>query len=159
MSEQFNLTPEEIEMERQLGALAPKTPPIDEHAIWFEAGVRRGRKSEYRWQIATAASLALAIGSFSWNAQSRPSVVQRPRTQPTTIASVAHGPDDTRRASRSVSAEHEGIDDLLKASGWRLQADEPRQTQSPAAGPSGTLSVSQMLERSTNPKDFLTMRS
>jgi hypothetical protein len=160
MENDFRLTPEEDETLRLLGTLDPKPAKIDEHAIWFEAGVRRGKRVGHLWQALTAASLALAIGSFTWHAKSDLSVARQHEGTAPKVAQSFTLPPATAPSSKTLTAGYVRRLDLKQFNGWRsLAADQGSGVLSQPTIHPGDDALFQLSNQRIEPKDIPNTRS
>jgi hypothetical protein len=152
MENEFDLTPGEAEMERRLHDLQLTEPAIDAHAIWYEAGVRRGRRWNRAWRAAAVASLAIAVGSFSWRSNPGPAFVKLPgpSVQTSQVAS-----ESTRQVSKTTDQAR--LQDVLEACGWNRIAATG--TKSGHMLSTTDLSAPALLEQLDSHKDILNLRS
>jgi hypothetical protein len=152
MNDDFDLTPNDADTERRLQALRPTETSIDAHAIWYEAGLRQGRRSTHIWQVATVASVALAFGSIAWRSNPGPAFVKVPGPSSPT-SQVASGSS----VQISKATDEARLQDVLNASGWnRIAASGANSRHTPSTA---DLSVHTLLEQLDNHNDISNLRS
>jgi len=142
MSEEPSLNQDEKELMESLAGLAPALPGVSEQSLWYEAGVRAGRRRARLWMGAAAAAVVLS------------SALATVRPSPKTVyVERAPTPEDRQRAGLAVAipgpSQGEGSIDYV-----RLRDAVEQRGMDAMSEHSGDGSLVQPVLRALSPQDL-----
>jgi hypothetical protein len=150
MSEERPLNHDEREFVEALGGLLPAPPDVSEQRLWYEAGLRAGRRRTRAWGAVAAAMVLLAVGVAAL----------RPRGPIVYVDRVV--PQETRQQGNRVTAPVAAVPDYSRPAvsiDYVRLRDAVEQRGLDALGESGSGALSQPSLRALSPPNAVSVPS